>query len=397
MRPVLIDKAPTVSAKGAHQVDEGGSLQVWVWIVAVLGYLVLPIVGIFVSLGVGLESALGGVPSQGERAAGGAAGIGVFVFPVLAWFINLALHHERRMYGEKAVDGIVLNWIGGLLVAAVVVIIAGVYALPRIDEQIERREQESVADGAGLSEGDPQPSAEPTLYSGPQVAAEFAEKAVMMLRGDSYQISAITDAASSAEMADAVEENLPEARTVHFLPFTYDAAVSAHEGLPSSPRGGRVNLRVTVHLDEGAGDVRGDIRDMWTEAEHVSCWGMRVHTLDGISDMQEIDCATADAVDDLPVANDLLPSETEVLETVAALMPGTAADDARRTVQDELLEDDVEAARVGDALVLAVEGNSCVVAVRERGEEPFLFKGYRSRQARFDCTTDLYTDALATS
>ena len=381
--------------------DEGRSLRAWVWIVAVLGYLILPIVGFYVSLGVGLEGALGGMPSRGEQAAGGVAGVGMFVFPVLAWFINLALHHERRAYGEKAVDGVVLNWIGGLLVAVAVIILVGLYVLPRVNEYLERREQEDVADGAGLSEWEPQPSPEPTLYSGPQVAAEFAAKAMAMLRGDSYEISAITDATNSAEMAAAVKASAPEASTVHFLPFTYDATVITHDGTPSSLRGGRVNLRVTVQLDEGTSDVRGGLKDTWTAADHVSCWGMRVNALDGISDMQEIGCATADTIDDLPVVTEPLREEADVLQTMADLRTGIDPDDARRTVREELQllgEDDVEAARKGDALVLAVSmPATCVIAVREEGQQPFLFKGYRGQQVRSGCTTDLYTDTRATN
>jgi hypothetical protein len=397
---VLVDRSQAVAAKGALM-DKGRSLQAWVWVVAVLGYLILPIVGFYVSLGVGLEGALGGTPSRGEQAAGGVAGIGMFVFPVLAWLINLALHHERRAYGEQAVDGVVLNWIGGLLVAAVVVIIANLYALPRVNEYLERREQEDVADGAGLSEGEPQPSSEPTLYSGPQVAAEFAAKAMAMLRSDSYEVSTITDATDSARMAAAVEANAPDVSTVQFLPFTYDATVIAHDGTPSSLRGGRVNLRVTVQLDEGTGDVRGGLEDTWTAANHVSCRGMRIHALDGISDMQEIACATADAVDDLPVVTEPLREEADVLQTMADLRTSIDSDDARRTVREELQllgEDDVEAAREGDALVLAVSmPATCVVAVREDGRQPLLFKGYRGQQVRSGCTTDPYSNTLATN
>ncbi|WP_275003305.1 hypothetical protein [Promicromonospora iranensis] len=166
-----------------------------------------------------------------------------------------------------------------------------------------------------------------------------------------------------------------------------------------SLRGGRVNLRVTVQLDEGSGEVRGGLNDTWTAANHVSCWGMRVHALDGISHMQEINCDTVDSIDELAVLTEPFHDEKDVLETVADLRPGIDPDDAQRTVQEELRllhEDDVEAIRDGDALVLAVStpGN-CVIAVREPGHEPFVFKGYQSGQVRSGCTIELYTDTLA--
>lgn len=112
-------------------------------------------------------------------------------------------------------------------------------------------------------------------------------------------------------------------------------------------------------------------------------------------------CATADAIDDLPVVTEPLREETDVLRTMADLRTGIDSDDARRTVREELQllgEDDVKAAREGDALVLAVSmPATCVVAVREDGRQPLLFKGYRGDRVRSGCTSDLYSNTRATN
>lgn len=86
---------------------------------------------------------------------------------------------------------------------------------------------------------------------------------------------------------------------------------------------------------------------------------------------------------------------------MADLRTGIDSDDTRRTVREELQllgEDDVKAAREGDALVLAVSmPATCVVAVREDGRQPLLFKGYRGDRVQSGCTTDLYSNTRATN
>lgn len=119
------------------------SLRAWVWVIAVLGYLILPVVAFFSLLGIGLGDLVqaGGPP-------GGVAGVGVFVIPVLTWVITVALHRERRTHGDTARDGVVLNWIGGVLVAGLVVGTVGSYVVPRAVEYLESHERASVAVGA---------------------------------------------------------------------------------------------------------------------------------------------------------------------------------------------------------------------------------------------------------
>ncbi|MFI6423742.1 hypothetical protein [Promicromonospora sp. NPDC050880] len=122
---------------------DGRSLRAWVWVIAVLGYLILPVVAFFPLVGGGLGDlgTTGGPP-------GGVAGIGLFVIPVLTWVITVALHRERRTHGERALDGVVLNWIGGVLVTALVVTAAGSYVVPRAVDYLEHHERQSAAVGA---------------------------------------------------------------------------------------------------------------------------------------------------------------------------------------------------------------------------------------------------------
>lgn len=373
--------------------QDGRSLQAWVWVVAVVGYLIVPYSAGVLGVGLSLGGALGGMADEAERTAGAAAGFGVFVVPVLAWVISLALHHERRAHGQRALDGVVLNWIGGLLVACLAVTVFGAYGMPRVNEYLERREQASIEDGAGLSEGDPQPSARPTEYTSAQVAAEAADKAMGLLRNDSWENLDLTDATSSEAMAEAIGGSLPDPTTVHPLPLTYDADVAAHEGTPSHPHGGRVNLRVTVHLTMDRGEVRGGVTDSSTTTDHESCWGMRVHTSVGITDVQQIDCTSADSIGELPVLKVPSPDMVRALRSTAALDEGIAAKDAQHALRDALQDDDLVVARAGGALVIALEVHgSCAVVVREPGQEPFEFLGYR-HPAQRACTPELYTDA----
>ncbi|MCP2262740.1 hypothetical protein ACFQHV_00710 [Promicromonospora thailandica] len=125
------------------------SLRAWVWVIAVLGYLILPVVAFFSLLGLGPGEVFG--RSGGLEGLGGVAGIGMFVIPVLTWVITVALHRERRAHGERAVDGVVLNWVGGMLIVVLVLTTAGASLVPRITDYLERHEP-GLAGAASSSE-----------------------------------------------------------------------------------------------------------------------------------------------------------------------------------------------------------------------------------------------------
>ncbi|HEV6954630.1 MAG TPA: hypothetical protein VKY86_15450 [Promicromonospora sp.] len=124
--------------------QDGRSLRIWVWVVAVLGYLILPVIVFFSVLGVGADRAFGGTSGP----PGGVAGIGVFVIPILTWVITVSLHHERLTLGDTARDGVFLNWVGGVLVAGLVVGTVGSYVVPWAAEYLQTHERASVAVGA---------------------------------------------------------------------------------------------------------------------------------------------------------------------------------------------------------------------------------------------------------
>jgi len=126
-------------------------LRIWAWVIAVLGYLLLPVVTIVWILRAHLDDALSATFADGARAVGGIAGGGMVVIPVLAWVITLALHRERRARGERALDGVLLNWVGGILVAGLVVVTFGSPYLPQLDEYLERHGPASVADDVGVT------------------------------------------------------------------------------------------------------------------------------------------------------------------------------------------------------------------------------------------------------
>lgn len=132
-------------------------LRIWAWVIAVLGYLLLPVVAVVWMLRAHLDEALSGTFSDGARAVGGIAGGGMVVIPVLTWVITLALHRERRARGERALDGVLLNWVGGILVACLVVVTFGSPYLPRLNEYLEHHGPASVAAGVVLIEPGRQP------------------------------------------------------------------------------------------------------------------------------------------------------------------------------------------------------------------------------------------------
>ena len=387
-------------APGQSRGETGGEvLAAWSWAAAVVGYLVAPAICFFAMLGIGLGSALGGVTTASERVLGEVAAAGLVLGPVVTWIVTLVLHRRRRALGQKSVDGTILNWIGGLILGTMAVIAFGLFVQPRVAERLERLEQERVAEGAGLSEQDwtPQPDPEPTRYDGAETARSFAGDVMIYLQGWQDEDFAIREATSSAEMVDAVERKLPAVDVVTHLPFEYDSVVTAQEGTPFSARGGRVNMRVDVRLEAGSGEIRRGVEDIWTAGHHVSCWGFRVDAHDAITDMQEIECETADSIGDLPMLAESLPSVAEILDAMAGLERDIDAADAGRVVQEDVGARQVEAGRDGDALVLAVDTVSdCVVGVREEGERPYEFKGYLRVGPAYravGCTTRLYTEA----
>jgi hypothetical protein len=387
-------------APGQSRGEPGGeALAAWSWAIAVAGYLVAPVICFFAMLGIGLGSALGGVTTAGEQVLGEVAAAGLFLGPIVTWIVTLVLHRRRRALGQKSVDGTILNWIGGLVLGTMAVIAFGLFVQPRVTERLERLEQERVEEGAGLSEQDwtPQPDPEPTWYDGAEATRSFAEDVMIYLQSWQDEDFAIREATSSAEMVDAVERKLPAVDVVTDLPFEYDAVVTAQEGTPSSAHGGRVNMRVDVRLEAGAGEIRRGAEDSWTMGHHVSCWGFRVDAHDSITDAQEIECETADSIGDLPMVAEPLPSVAEILDAMAGLEGDIDAADAGHIVQEDVAgARQVEAVRDGDALVLAVDMVSeCVVGVREEGVPPREFKGYLRAGPAYrsvGCSTRLYTE-----
>ncbi|MCP2283625.1 hypothetical protein APR04_002533 [Promicromonospora umidemergens] len=127
-------------------------LAAWSWAIAVAGYLVAPVVCFFTVVGIGLEGALGGLTTAGDRVLGEVAAAGLLLGPVATWIVTLALHRKRRALGQKSLDGTILNWIGGLILATMAAIALVLFVQPQVAERLERLEQERVADGAGRSE-----------------------------------------------------------------------------------------------------------------------------------------------------------------------------------------------------------------------------------------------------
>lgn len=146
--------------------QDGRSRQAWVWVIAVLGYLILPVIAFFSILDGSLVNVMGG---SGMPPVGGVAVAGTFVIPVLTWVITLALHRERRAHGEKAFDGVIVNWVGGILVAGLVGATLGSYAFPLVSEYLQTHERASVADDGSMASSEPQP--EPALFDGLRIAA----------------------------------------------------------------------------------------------------------------------------------------------------------------------------------------------------------------------------------
>ncbi|MFI8524865.1 hypothetical protein ACIGB8_10480 [Promicromonospora sukumoe] len=149
--------------------QDGRSRQAWVWVIAVLGYLILPVIAFFSILDGSLVNVMGGRSSGSMPPVGGVAVAGTFVIPVLTWVITLALHRERRAHGEKAFDGVVINWVGGILVAGLVGATLGSYAFPLVSDYLQTHERASVADDGSVASGELSP--EPALFEGLRVAA----------------------------------------------------------------------------------------------------------------------------------------------------------------------------------------------------------------------------------